>query len=65
MLQDEFLVGAESIVRNLAEGLRRARRFGRPMRIGYLPDAFGHIAQMPRILRGFGIDDGRRLARRR
>ncbi len=56
VLQDEFLVGAESIVRNLSEGLRVARRFGRPMMIGYLPDAFGHIAQMPRILRGFGIE---------
>ena len=56
VLQDEFLVGAESIVRNLAEGLRSARRFGRSMNIGYLPDAFGHIAQMPRILRGFGIE---------
>jgi alpha-mannosidase len=56
VLQDEFLVGAESIVRNLAEGLRSARRFGRAMEIGYLPDAFGHIAQMPRILRGFGIE---------
>jgi alpha-mannosidase len=53
VLQDEFLVGAEAIVRNLHEGLRSA---GRPMMIGYLPDAFGHIAQMPRILRGFGID---------
>ncbi|MCU1276494.1 MAG: hypothetical protein JWM53_40 [bacterium] len=56
VLQDEFLVGAESIVRNLSDGLRSARRFGRPMTIGYLPDAFGHIAQMPRILRGFGIE---------
>jgi len=56
VLQDEFLVGAESIVRNLFEGLASARRFGRPMPIGYLPDAFGHIAQMPRILRGFGLD---------
>jgi len=55
VLQDEFLVGAESIVRNLAEGLRGARRFGRAMGIGYLPDAFGHIAQMPRILRGFDL----------
>lgn len=56
VLQDEFLVGAESIVRNLAEGLAGARRFGRAMAVGYLPDAFGHIAQMPRILRGFGLD---------
>jgi alpha-mannosidase len=56
VLQDEFLVGAESIVRNLSQGLRSARALGRPMAIGYLPDAFGHIAQMPRILRGFGIE---------
>jgi alpha-mannosidase len=56
VLQDELLVGAESIVRNLQEGLRSAGRFGQAMRIGYLPDAFGHIAQMPRILRGFGIE---------
>jgi alpha-mannosidase len=54
VLQDEFLVGAESIVRNLACGLRNP--YGRAMRVGYLPDAFGHIAQMPRILRGFGLD---------
>src|ERR1700761_4422885 len=27
VLQDEFLVGAESIVRNLADGLKSARRF--------------------------------------
>ena len=65
VLQDEFLVGAESIVRNLSEGLRSARRFGRAMTIGYLPDAFGHIAQMPRILRGFGHRDRGGVARGR
>ncbi len=26
------------------------------MRVGYIPDPFGHPAQMPQILRGFGID---------
>src|SRR5687768_18618275 len=26
------------------------------MRVGYLPDMFGHIAQMPQILRAFGLD---------
>jgi hypothetical protein len=56
VLADEFLVGGESLVRNLAEGMRVARRFGRPLGIGYLPDAFGHAAQLPRILAGFGID---------
>ncbi len=28
---------------------------GGAMHIGYLPDPFGHISQMPQILRGFGL----------
>lgn len=50
------LVGSEAIVRNLLLGHRIAKRFGGVMRVGYLPDSFGQIAQMPQILRGFGID---------
>lgn len=57
VLPDEFLVSGESIVRNLQIGHRLAAEFGTPAKIGYLPDQFGHIAQMPQILRGFGIDD--------
>ncbi|MBX5455260.1 MAG: hypothetical protein IRZ31_00035 [Thermogemmatispora sp.] len=53
---DEFLVSGESLIRNLQTGLKQAARFGEPMRVGYLPDCFGHIAQMPQILQGFGID---------
>src|SRR6266852_5065198 len=53
---DEFLVSGESLVRNLQIGLQRAAEFGDPMRVGYVPDCFGHIAQLPQILRGFGID---------
>ncbi len=52
---DEFLVSGESLVRNLQIGLKRAAEFGEPMRAGYVPDCFGHIAQMPQILRGFDI----------
>jgi hypothetical protein len=55
-LMDEFLVSAESIFRNLETGLARADELGGAMRIGYLPDQFGHVAQMPQILRSFGID---------
>jgi hypothetical protein len=54
-LMDEFLVSGESIVRNLELGLARAEELGGAMQIGYLPDSFGHIAQMPQILRRFGI----------
>jgi mannosylglycerate hydrolase len=54
---DEFLVSGEALVRNLQFGLQRAAEFGEAMRVGYLPDSFGHIAQMPQILQGFGIDN--------
>lgn len=56
VLPDEFLVSAEATVRNLLSGTRRARDFGAEMKVGYIPDSFGHIAMMPAILRGFGID---------
>jgi alpha-mannosidase len=53
---DEFLVSGESLIRNLQIGLRRASQYGQPMRVGYVPDCFGHIAQLPQILQGVGID---------
>jgi alpha-mannosidase len=56
VLPDEFLVSPEATVRNLMEGERTARRFGPKMNVGYLPDPFGHIGQMPQILTRFGID---------
>src|SRR5690606_2669573 len=49
-LPDEFLVGGETLVRNLQLGLRTADRFGGAMPVGYLPDMFGHVDQMPQIL---------------
>src|SRR5579859_7319005 len=54
---DEFLVGAESLVRNLQIGRRMGAAFGGVMPVGYVPDTFGHIAQLPQILRGFGLDN--------
>ncbi len=54
-LPDEFLVSGESIIRNLILGYRIAQGFGGVMKIGYLPDMFGHISQLPQILEGFGI----------
>ena len=56
VLPDEFLVSAEATVRNLLAGTRRSRDFGAEMKVGYIPDSFGHIAMMPAILSGFGID---------
>jgi alpha-mannosidase len=56
ILMDEFLVSGETIVRNLQFGWARSEALGRSMRVGYLPDMFGHIAQMPQILRRAGIE---------
>ena len=55
ILMDEFLVSGETIVRNLQTGIRRATSLGGPMEVGYLPDMFGHVAQMPQILRQAGL----------
>lgn len=56
-LPDEFLVSGETLVRNLRLGIERAEAFGGHMAVGYLPDMFGHVAQMPQILAGFGLHD--------
>ncbi len=57
ILMDEFLASGETIVRNLQMGMLRGAAFGGTMDVGYLPDMFGHIAQMPQILRLAGFDD--------
>lgn len=56
ILPDEYLVSGESMIRNLQIGMADAEAFGGTMRAGYVPDTFGHIAQLPQILRGFGLD---------
>ena len=56
VLPDEFLVSGEATVRNLLLGHRVAGAVGVPQKVGYLPDTFGHIAQMPQILKRAGMD---------
>ena len=56
ILMDEFLVSAETIIRTLQLGIERAAAFGGAMAVGYLPDMFGHIAQMPQLLQSAGLD---------
>jgi alpha-mannosidase len=56
ILSDEFLASGETLVRNLERGLTSAARLGGAMRVGYLPDEFGHAAQMPQILRRAGFE---------
>jgi mannosylglycerate hydrolase len=52
---DLFLVSGEALARNLQRGLRMGEAYGSPMPVGYAPDPFGHPAQMPQLLQGFGI----------
>ncbi|WP_148244397.1 glycoside hydrolase family 38 C-terminal domain-containing protein [Enterobacter asburiae] len=54
---DTYNVHGESIIRNLKYGIFAARRLGHAMQVGYLPDTFGHNAQMPTILQGCNIDN--------
>jgi len=56
-LNDEYLVSGESTIRSLLIGHRLSEQFGAPMKVGYIPDQFGNISQMPQIFRGFGIDN--------
>ena len=53
---DFYLTSGEATIRNLLEGVRVAERFGRCARVGYAPDQFGNISQLPQILDGFQVD---------
>ncbi|AOS96508.1 Mannosylglycerate hydrolase [Microbulbifer aggregans] len=57
IMADEFLCSGESLIRNLELGIRRANGHGHCQSVGYLPDTFGHVSQMPQLLGGFGIDN--------
>ncbi len=56
VLPDEWLVSGEALVRNLRLGLARGDALGGSQRLGYVPDQFGHVGQMPQIFAGFGFD---------
>ena len=56
-LNDQFLTSGEATVRSLLVGHRIAQSFGGSLKIGYLPDQFGNLSQMPQILLGFGINN--------
>ncbi|UPM52507.1 glycoside hydrolase family 38 C-terminal domain-containing protein [Gottfriedia acidiceleris] len=57
LLADEFLVSGESIIKNLELGTSIAKSLCSSFNIGYLPDTFGHISQMPQILKSFHIEN--------
>ena len=55
-LVDEFLTDKTCFEKNLEIGMKTAIEWGCTDFIGYLPDTFGHSANVPDILRDFGID---------
>ena len=54
---DFYLTSGEATVRNLPEGRRAEEEFGKCDAVGYAPDQFGNISQLPQILTQFGIDN--------
>jgi alpha-mannosidase/mannosylglycerate hydrolase len=55
VLADNQLVSGENLIRNLLTA-RRWAGDASLAGVGYSPDAFGHPADLPRILSGFGMD---------
>jgi len=56
VLPDEWLVSGEALIRNLRMGLVAATDFGSAMPVGYVPDQFGHVGQLPQLFAGFGFE---------
>lgn len=57
VLADQMLVCGESLIANLQYGIKTLKKYAQPSLIGYCPDTFGHTQDLPRILKGFGIDN--------
>lgn len=57
VMPDEFLISGESMIKNLQIGHNICADYGtESWKFGYVCDIFGHIAQMPQIFKGFGIE---------
>lgn len=56
ILPDMYLVSGEALIRNLQLGQADGKQWGSLLKVGYVPDPFGHIAQLPQILRQMGMD---------
>jgi hypothetical protein len=52
---DEFLPSGESHIRSFQKGIRFAERVGGSLRVGHCADQFGHIAQMPQLMKQLGL----------
>ncbi|HET9063456.1 MAG TPA: alpha-mannosidase, partial [Candidatus Binatia bacterium] len=52
---DTLLPSGESLIRNLLVGRDVCSPMGRSSQVAYLPDSFGHPAQLPQLFAGFGL----------
>ncbi len=53
---DEISAHPEAIVRNLVFGFEKASELGKVTKVGYFPDTWGHVVQLPQLLKSFGIE---------
>ncbi|MBF0780692.1 MULTISPECIES: alpha-mannosidase [unclassified Granulicatella] len=56
ILQDDFLISSEANMRNTLLGHIESKKWGTPPKIGYYPDTFGNVGQVPQLLKQAGID---------
>jgi alpha-mannosidase len=56
VLMDEHASSGETIVHNLQAGWKRANHLGERPRVALLPPTWGHVAQLPQLLRQAGVD---------
>ena len=52
---DEFLPSGESHIRSFQKGIRFAEPLGGSLKVGHCADQFGHIAQMPQLMKQLGL----------
>lgn len=53
---DTFNPKIESVVRNLQYGIHLGNKYGKIMKVGYLPDAFGQNSYLPSIFKNCNLD---------
>lgn len=55
VVPDFFIPSGESIIKNLEIGREISQFFGQTHEIGYTPDSFGLVSQIPQIFEQFGL----------
>ncbi|GGE33064.1 alpha-mannosidase [Pullulanibacillus camelliae] len=56
ILQDDFLISSEANTRNTLIGFSESKTWGKYEALGYFPDTFGNVGQVPQLLKESGLD---------